>query len=1383
MNYKYKSQYKIVFLVIFLNLWKIFPQSPSVSSVNLPRGYTGKKVAAYGNNFNSVTSVSFLSDYSIQKTFTGNYMLNSVDMRPQGDIVAIADYDTIRFFSMSTGLQIYALNGHTDLIRSISFSSDGSKIASGSDDNTIKIWSMSDYSLYGTLSGHTDYIRSVAFSSDGSKIASGSDDNTIKIWDVSTFSLLRTLSGHTDWVRSVSFNSDGSKIVSASDDKNVKVWNVNDGSIVFTLSGHTAAVNSATFVGDKIVSGGNDKTIRIWDALNGNLLQTLNYVHSSAITVVKSIPGNRYVYTASSDKKIKLLDIENGDTLKTINTLSGIISLGINSTGTYLISGSQDRKCKVYRARINATSLSIHSADTISFKVPSNAKTGNLLVINNYGGALSPNSFKIENNSRPSALDTAVYFDEDNYYILSSIGIDNSNDANFSIDTLYINRMLINPINGTFDTSTFKYVPNVNNWNGIDSIRFIVSDGSSLTDTGKVIFTVNAVNDAPVADSQNVATNEDTPMSIVLRAVDVDSSNGDILSYYILQNPLHGSLNTNNLPSIIYKPDANYNGSDTIRFLVIDGGGERDTGVVSIKINAVNDAPVADSQNVATNEDTPMSIVLRAVDVDSSNVDILSYYILQNPLHGSLNTNNLPSIIYKPDANYNGSDTIRFLVIDGIGERDTGVVSIKINAVNDAPVADSQNVATQEDTPMSIVLNGSDIENTNLAYHILQNPLHGSLDTSNLPSIIYKPDANYNGSDVFRFIVVDEGGLKDTGLVSIIVNEQIDSIETIDTLVNVVEDSIKNVIIMIKNEDNRVVTYGVVKNVNRGNVLPYSPLPNVWYQPKRDSVGKDTLIYFVQQTIFGGIFQRDTGVIVFDILPVNDSPVALSNNSFVNEDVEIPFIELKATDIDNTSLTFAVVDSPKHGIYTNLSSNFVNFKYKPYENYFGYDTIPFTVSDGNLKDTGYVYIFIHSQNDLPYLSVNYDSVLKNIPKEIHLDGQDIDDSIFSFKVVKNPYGTIISFDTTTGVMIYKPYPAFVGTDSIIVKINDKKIYSTPQTFYFIVYGLYDSTKYTSFSAVYLSEPNPRNLKRDIPNGGNVRDTVYANGYALSNMVIGIAQVGADKKKYGWIEFSKNRGSYIQKMVMCDSNPRPFNIYQGKQFIGRKYNIQKKTYNNKLVAEQIVLKLNISASNYGVTPSGFGDLIFDDIFNVNGILNGKSITEIANFIDSALTYYSEYANPDYIYFDSVLHKINSAFDGNQSVLDTISKRPLKLKGYKSVGDVYFLRRDTLARSNNLVQNNIDNNLSQPSFSIYPSPFNASTFIEFNLPYSSNVTLKIYNVLGQEVATLIENEKLEEGFNSITFNAGNLSSGVYFAKLSAISNNGNIFEHTRKMLLMK
>ena len=1289
MNYKYKSQYKIVFLVIFLNLWKIFPQSPSVSSVNLPRGYTGKKVAAYGNNFNSVTSVSFLSDYSIQKTFTGNYMLNSVDMRPQGDIVAIADYDTIRFFSMSTGLQIYALNGHTDLIRSISFSSDGSKIASGSDDNTIKIWSMSDYSLYGTLSGHTDYIRSVAFSSDGSKIASGSDDNTIKIWDVSTFSLLRTLSGHTDWVRSVSFNSDGSKIVSASDDKNVKVWNVNDGSIVFTLSGHTAAVNSATFVGDKIVSGGNDKTIRIWDALNGNLLQTLNYVHSSAITVVKSIPGNRYVYTASSDKKIKLLDIENGDTLKTINTLSGIISLGINSTGTYLISGSQDRKCKVYRARINATSLSIHSADTISFKVPSNAKTGNLLVINNYGGALSPNSFKIENNSRPSALDTAVYFDEDNYYILSSIGKDNSNDANFSIDTLYINRMLINPINGTFDTSTFKYVPNVNNWNGIDSIRFIVSDGSSLTDTGKVIFTVNAVNDAPVADSQNVATNEDTPMSIVLRAVDVDSSNGDILSYYILQNPLHGSLNTNNLPSIIYKPDANYNGSDTIRFLVIDGG----------------------------------------------------------------------------------------------GERDTGVVSIKINAVNDAPVADSQNVATQEDTPMSIVLNGSDIENTNLAYHILQNPLHGSLDTSNLPSIIYKPDANYNGSDVFRFIVVDEGGLKDTGLVSIIVNEQIDSIETIDTLVNVVEDSIKNVIIMIKNEDNRVVTYGVVKNVNRGNVLPYSPLPNVWYQPKRDSVGKDTLIYFVQQTIFGGIFQRDTGVIVFDILPVNDSPVALSNNSFVNEDVEIPFIELKATDIDNTSLTFAVVDSPKHGIYTNLSSNFVNFKYKPYENYFGYDTIPFTVSDGNLKDTGYVYIFIHSQNDLPYLSVNYDSVLKNIPKEIHLDGQDIDDSIFSFKVVKNPYGTIISFDTTTGVMIYKPYPAFVGTDSIIVKINDKKIYSTPQTFYFIVYGLYDSTKYTSFSAVYLSEPNPRNLKKDIPNGGNVRDTVYAKGYALSNMVIGIAQVGADKKKYGWIEFSKNRGSYIQKMVMCDSNPRPFNIYQGKQFIGRKYNIQKKTYNNKLVAEQIVLKLNISASNYGVTPSGFGDLIFDDIFNVNGILNGKSITEIANFIDSALTYYSEYANPDYIYFDSVLHKINSAFDGNQSVLDTISKRPLKLKGYKSVGDVYFLRRDTLARSNNLVQNNIDNNLSQPSFSIYPSPFNASTFIEFNLPYSSNVTLKIYNVLGQEVATLIENEKLEEGFNSITFNAGNLSSGVYFAKLSAISNNGNIFEHTRKMLLMK
>ena len=65
----------------------------------------------------------------------------------------------------------------------MSFSPDGSLLASG-DWNTIKLWRVADGLEVRTLTGHTDWVRSVSFSSDGSLLASGSEDRTIKLWRV-----------------------------------------------------------------------------------------------------------------------------------------------------------------------------------------------------------------------------------------------------------------------------------------------------------------------------------------------------------------------------------------------------------------------------------------------------------------------------------------------------------------------------------------------------------------------------------------------------------------------------------------------------------------------------------------------------------------------------------------------------------------------------------------------------------------------------------------------------------------------------------------------------------------------------------------------------------------------------------------------------------------------------------------------------------------------------------------------------------------------------------------------------------------------------------------------------------------------------------------------
>jgi hypothetical protein len=90
--------------------------------------------------------------------------------------------------------------------------------------------------------------------------------------------------------------------------------------------------------------------------------------------------------------------------------------------------------------------------------------------------------------------------------------------------------------------------------------------------------------------------------------------------------------------------------------------------------------------------------------------------------------------------------------------------------------------------------------------------------------------------------------------------------------------------------------------------------------------------------------------------------------------------------------------------------------------------------------------------------------------------------------------------------------------------------------------------------------------------------------------------------------------------------------------------------------------------------------------------------------------------------------------------------------------------------------------------YPNPFNPSTLINFYIPSRSQVQLKIYNLSGEEVLELV-NEEMEEGTHQVLFDASKenttgLSSGVYFYKLIAFNfSTQNTYIDTRKMLLLK
>jgi len=85
--------------------------------------------------------------------------------------------------------------------------------------------------------------------------------------------------------------------------------------------------------------------------------------------------------------------------------------------------------------------------------------------------------------------------------------------------------------------------------------------------------------------------------------------------------------------------------------------------------------------------------------------------------------------------------------------------------------------------------------------------------------------------------------------------------------------------------------------------------------------------------------------------------------------------------------------------------------------------------------------------------------------------------------------------------------------------------------------------------------------------------------------------------------------------------------------------------------------------------------------------------------------------------------------------------------------------------------------------YPNPFNPSTIIKYDIPNESFVTLKIFDILGREVATLVNEEK-PVGKYKVSFSPNNLVSGVYFYRINAQSVVSNKhFTKTGKMILMK
>ncbi len=569
---------------------------------------------------------------------------------------------------------------------------------------------------------------------------------------------------------------------------------------------------------------------------------------------------------------------------------------------------------------------------------------------------------------------------------------------------------------------------------------------------------------------------------------------------------------------------------------------------------------------------------------------------------------------------------------------------------------------------------------------------------------------------------------------------------------------------------------------------------------------------------FGGNLPSQSTSASFDVIE-NVKPVAIAQNVELNEDDSLSIV-LSGSDSENFSLSFSY-SLPKHGVFYG---NVPNLTYKPIKNYFGNDSLRFVVSDGfDNSDSATVQIKIFPVNDRPQLSIpSYDTL--KISQE-HNEGYVFPQILSSNNSILKPIVNDVD-DNFIVKTIVTVDPYFIGEDTLFIESTD--VQPNINIDNGIAVYTFDTMDSIDDNSPYaISKIKYENLKgKELTKGVRNITIQISDGKMLSNeetRFVDVNIINSPPKALSE-NVSTNEDtalSFTLKATDSDFDSLTYTIISGP-YGGKIYgtlpnityipkdnfhgadSLKFKVYDGIQMSKNAVINIHVKSVND--PPSHLAPTLPDDkaeiVVTINNIDNTnlnfswlKSVDldgdKLSYLFSAWYEIIGESGNLKVINIDTSLSSTNFSI----TYMDLINA----LNDYKSprgnliwtvnvtddVDTTFSNIRYSVLIEGKYVALSIEDGFIPQEFKLsqnYPNPFNPKTRIQFDIPRRSHTTVVVYDLLGNQVATLI-NKKVAPGRHVLTWNAVDdfnrkLPSGIYFYQIQA-----DRFVDTKKMLLLK